>query len=71
MTGLRVVGGRVLWWKQTSGRANSMPEGGHVTRIIWAHQVTAASLSVRQKTAYQQYCDLHRIDDVLPTLSNR
>ncbi len=48
----------------TSGRANSMLEGGHVTRTRWAHQVTAASLSVLQRDAYNQYTGMHPIDDI-------
>ena len=51
-----------------SGRANSMLEGGHVTRTRWAHQVTAASLSVLQRAAYQQYVDMIPADDALSTL---
>ena len=46
-----------------------MLQGGHVTRTRWAHQVTAASLSVLQRAAYKQYVDLHYADDVIPTFS--
>ena len=41
--------------------------GGHVTRTRWAHHVTAASLSVLQRAAYQQYINMHLGDDALPT----
>ena len=43
-----------------------MLEGGQVTRTRWAHHVTATSLSVLQRAAYQQYIDKHLADDALP-----
>ena len=34
-----------------------------MTRTRWAHHITATSLSVRQRAAYQQYLDMHLADD--------
>ena len=51
----------------TSGRANSMLEGGQVTQTRWAHHVIVASLNVLQRAEYQQYLDMHLADDALPT----
>ena len=39
----------------TSGRADSMLAGSHVTRTRYTHQVTAAALYILQTRAYQQY----------------
>lgn len=39
----------------TFGRADAMLSGKHVTRSRYAHQVTAASLHILQRRAYQQY----------------
>ena len=39
----------------TSGRAESMLSGSHVTRTRYAHQVTAGSLKILLDRAYQQY----------------
>ena len=43
----------------TSGRADAMLSASHVTRTRYAHQVTAGTLHILQKRAYQQY--LNRI----------
>ena len=39
----------------TSGRADAMLSGAHVTRTRYAHQVTAATLCMLQKRAHEQY----------------
>ena len=39
----------------TSGRAEAMLSGSHVTRSRYAHQVTAGSLKIFRDHAYQQY----------------
>ena len=41
----------------TSGRAEAMLSGSHVTRTRYAHQVTAGSLKLLQERAYQQYLE--------------
>ena len=39
----------------TSGRAEALLSGSHVTRTRYAHQVTAGSLKLLQDSAYQEY----------------
>ena len=46
----------------TSGRAESMLSGSHVTRTRYAHQVTAGSLKILQERAYQQYLEREEND---------
>ena len=46
----------------TSGRAESMLSGSHVTRTRYAHQVTAGSLKILQERAYQQYVEREEND---------
>ena len=46
----------------TSGRAESMLSGSHVTRTRYAHQVTAGSLKILQERAYQQYLEKEEND---------
>ena len=41
----------------TSGRAEAMLSGSHVTRARYAHQVTAGSLKILVDRAYQQYLE--------------
>ena len=39
----------------TSGRAEAMLKGTHVTRIRYAHQATILSLSILRREAYLKY----------------
>ena len=39
----------------TSGKADDAVKGGHVTRLRYFHEVTAASLGVLQRRAYDLY----------------
>ena len=41
----------------TSGMAESMLSGSHVSRTRYAHQVTAGCLKILKDQAYQQYLD--------------
>ena len=41
----------------SSGRAEAMLKGTHVTRTRYAHQVTALSLSILRREAYTKYMD--------------
>ena len=40
----------------TSGRAESMLSGSHVTQTRYAHQVSAGTFTILLKRAYNQYC---------------
>jgi len=48
----------------TPGRAKFMIEGRHLTRTRWAHQVTAAALSVLKRNSYAKYCETLTDDDI-------
>ena len=39
----------------TTGQAENIEKGSHVTRTCYAHQVTSASLYVLQMSAYNTY----------------
>ena len=41
----------------TSGRADAILKCSHLTRACYAHQITVASLSILQKTAYDDYAN--------------
>ena len=39
----------------TSGRAEALLSGYHITRTRYAHQVTVSSLAILQKMSYHEY----------------
>ncbi|XP_046841101.1 uncharacterized protein LOC124458338 [Xenia sp. Carnegie-2017] len=41
----------------TSGRADSVLKGSHVTRSRYVHQVSACAIYLMQKIAYQEYIE--------------
>ena len=44
------------------GVANSFLTASHITQTRWAHQVTAASLHLLMKKAYEEYSKTEEID---------
>lgn len=47
----------------TSGRADAILKGSHVTRSRYVHQVTAAALHLLQMSAFQKYTELPEQED--------
>ncbi|MEW8547628.1 MAG: hypothetical protein AB2693_29320, partial [Candidatus Thiodiazotropha sp.] len=47
----------------TSGRADAILKGSHVTRSRYVHQVTAAALHLLQASAFQKYTELPEQED--------